>query len=72
MAKKTSSVKTGAAWFKYTENGKQYLSVKIDEANLPLTISEDKYLVLWEVPQEDKKTENSPDYYVHIAKTIEE
>ena len=44
MAKKVSSVKIGAAWFKFTENGKQYLSIKLDESIQPLTITPDKYL----------------------------
>lgn len=72
MAKKTSSTKIGAAWFKFTENGKQYLSIKLDEAIQPLTITSDKYLLLWEIPQEEQKTENSPHFTVHIAKTVEE
>ena len=72
MAKKTVSTKIGAAWYKFTENGKQYLSIKLDESIQPLTITPDKYLLLWEVPAEDQKSENSPAYTVHIAKTIEE
>lgn len=72
MSKKTVSTKIGAAWFKFTESGKQYLSIKLDESIQPLTITPDKYLVLWEIPSEDQKTENSPHYTVHIAKTIEE
>ena len=72
MVKKTVSTKIGAAWWKFTENGKQYLSVKLDESIQPLTITQDKYMVLWEIPQEDQKGENSPAYAVHLAKTIEE
>ncbi len=72
MAKKVVSTKIGAAWFKFTENGKQYLSIKLDESIQPLTITPDKYLVLWEIPQDDTTTDKSPHYSVHIAKTIEE
>jgi len=72
MAKKTVSTKIGAAWFKFTENGKQYLSIKLDDSILPLQITPDKYLLLWEIPAEEQKNENSPHYSVHIAKTVEE
>ena len=53
MAKKTSSVKVGAAWNKFSENGKQYIPIKFEEASLPLTITSDKSLMLWEIPQEE-------------------
>jgi uncharacterized protein (DUF736 family) len=72
MAKKVNSVKIGAGWYKFTENGKQYLSIKLDEAIQPLTITPDKYLLLWEISQEEQKTENSPHFTVHIAKNLEE
>lgn len=72
MAKKTVSTKIGAAWFKFTENGKQYLSIKLDDSIQPLTITPDKYLLLWEIPAEVQKTDNSPHYTVHIAKAVEE
>jgi uncharacterized protein (DUF736 family) len=53
----------GAAWWKYTENGKQYLSIGIDKELLPLAIREGKTLTLWEIPDEERKDkEKSPHY----------
>lgn len=62
-------MKIGAAWYKFTEDGKQYLSIKLDEAILPLTIQEDKYLTLWEIPESDRKSDNSPHYSVNLSKS---
>ena len=63
-------MQVGKAWFKASEiTGKMFLSVKIDEAALPLTITEDKFLTLWEIPQEERKTENSPHFSVHLSKS---
>lgn len=46
-----------------------FLSVSLDEAALPLTITEDKFLTLWEIPEEERKVENAPHYSVHINKS---
>ena len=63
-------MRIGSAWFKTSEkNGKMFLSVSFDEAALPLTITEDKFLTLWEIPEEERKVENAPHYSVHINKS---
>lgn len=63
-------MRIGSAWFKASENtGKMFLSVSLDEAALPLTITEDKFLTLWEIPEEERKTENAPHYTVHLSKS---
>ena len=63
-------MRIGSAWFKTSEkNGKMFLSVSLDEAALPLTITEDKFLTLWEIPEEERKVENAPHYSVHINKS---
>jgi hypothetical protein len=70
---KTSSVKIGAGWIKFTENGKQYISIKLEEAITPITIRDDRFLTLWEIPDEERKDkEKSPHYTLCIAKTTEE
>lgn len=63
-------MRIGSAWFKTSEkSGKMFLSVSLDEAALPLTITEDKFLTLWEIPEEERKVENAPHYSVHINKS---
>lgn len=63
-------MRIGSAWFKASENsGKMFLSVSLDEAALPLTITEDKFLTLWEIPEEERKAENAPHNTVHISKS---
>lgn len=52
----------GAAWWKFTENGKQYLSVSIDSELLPFAIREGKSLTLWEIPENERKSDKSPHY----------
>ena len=61
-------MRIGSAWIKTTDTGNVYLSVSIDEAALPLTLTEDKYLTLWEIPEADRKTENAPNYALVISK----
>jgi len=60
-------MRIGSAWIKTTDNG-VYLSVSIDAAALPLTLTEDKYLTLWEIPEVERKTENAPHYAVVLSK----
>lgn len=55
----------GAAWLKQKENGEYYQSVNFDKAILPLTITENKRLIL--KPNKNKtNNEKAPDYYVDI------
>jgi len=63
-------MRIGSAWFKASEKtGKMFLSVSLDEAALPLTITEDKFLTLWEIPEEERKADNAPHYTVHLSKS---
>ncbi|MBR3655248.1 MAG: hypothetical protein IKR34_02160 [Candidatus Gastranaerophilales bacterium] len=61
-------MRIGSAWIKTTDTGNVYLSVSIDEAALPLTLTEDKYLTLWEIPEGERKTENAPHYAFVLSK----
>ncbi len=66
-------MRIGSAWAKASEqNGKVYLSVSIDEAACPLTITEDKFITLWEIPEDERKSENAPHYSVHLSKKTKE
>lgn len=63
-------MRIGSGWVKVSEkNSKVYISISIDEAALPLNISEDKFLTLWEIPEDEKKVENAPHYSVHLNKS---
>ena len=46
-----------------------FLSISLDEAALPLTITEDKFLTLWEIPEDERKVENAPHYSVVLSKS---
>lgn len=62
----------GAGWIKHTESGKQYISIKIDVEILPLTITQDRFLTLFEIAEEDRKKENSPHYRLVMSKSDED
>jgi len=64
-------MRIGSAWCKASDkNGKVYLSVSLDEAALPLTITEGKFLTLWELSEDERKDkENSPHYSVSLSKS---
>ncbi len=61
-------MRIGSAWIKTSDSNGVYLSVSIDAAALPLTLTEDKYLTLWEIPEAERKTENAPHYAVVLSK----
>lgn len=58
--------KIGAAWLKTKEDGTHFLSIKIDEDLLPLTITEKQSLTLFERQTTDNSSENSPHYTLCI------
>lgn len=58
--------KIGAGWLKTKEDGTQFISIKIDEELLPLTITEKQSLTLFERPVTENTTENSPHYTLSI------
>lgn len=45
------------------------MSVSLDDAALPLTITEDKFLTLWEIPDNEQRAENAPHYSVNLSKS---
>ena len=63
-------MRIGSAWVKASEeSGKVFISVSLDDAALPLTITEDKFLTLWEIPESERKADNAPNYSVNISKS---
>lgn len=59
------SITIGKAWMNL-EDEKMRISVTLDKAVFPLTITADKRLSLTPIPEDRKTTENSPDYYVNL------
>lgn len=63
-------MRIGSAWVKASEEtGKIFISISLDDAALPLTIGEDKFLTLWEIPEGERKADNAPNYSVNISKS---
>ena len=61
----------GAAWQKFTENGKTYISIKVDDEILPLTLKENKTLTLWEIPESERNgNEKMPHYRLKISNLV--
>lgn len=56
----------GAAWKQRDKNNEPYLSCKIDEELLPLTIDETKRLAFF--PVKEKKSDNAPDFRIVLYK----
>lgn len=60
-------MRIGSAWVNASEeSGKVYISISIDDAALPLVITKGKSITLWEIPEEERKKENSPHYSVSM------
>ena len=57
----------GAAWWKFKEDGTQYLSISVNKELLPLAIREGKLLTLWEIPESERKKEKSPHYRLVLS-----
>jgi len=60
-------MKIGSAWHKYTDEGKEYISVALNKDALPLIITPDKSITLWANDVTEKTTEKSPQYSVSIS-----
>ena len=56
----------GAAWLVTKEDGKQFISLSFDKEILPFAITENRKINLWEIPQEKKTSEKSPDYTIDV------
>lgn len=54
----------GAGWKKKDKNDNPYISFSIDKPLLPFTIDEKKMIAAY--PVKDKKTENSPDFWLDV------
>lgn len=63
----TSNTTIGAAWYKVSEKGTTYLSVTVNPEILPLTITERHSLTLFEIPEKDRKSENSPGFRLVLS-----
>lgn len=62
----------GAAWIKFTENGKTYISIKVDDELLPFALRENKLLTLWEIPEEERKgNDKMPHYRLKISNSVQ-
>ena len=62
----------GAAWIKFTENGKTYISIKVDDELLPFALRENKILTLWEIPEEERNgNDKMPHYRLKISNTVQ-
>ena len=54
----------GAGRLKPDKNNELFISVKLDEGILPLTITDDKMLII--NPNRTKNDKTQPDYYIDI------
>ena len=54
----------GAGWLKPDKNKELFISTKLDEGILPLTITNEKMLTL--SLNKTKQEANQPDYYIEI------
>jgi uncharacterized protein (DUF736 family) len=58
--------KIGAAWLVTKEDGKQFISLSFDKEILPFAVTENRKINLWEIPQEKKTSDKSPDFTIDI------
>ena len=56
----------GAAWLVTKEDGKQFISLSFDKEILPFAVTENRKINLWEIPQEKKTSEKSPDFTIDV------
>ena len=62
----------GAAWIKFTKNGKTYISIKVDDELLPFALRENKILTLWEIPEEERNgNDKMPHYRLKISNPVQ-
>lgn len=64
---KKSSTTIGCAWYKVAENGQEYCPLAVNKELLPLTITDKHSLCLFPVAEEDRKSENSPNYRLVLS-----
>lgn len=55
----------GAAWIKSSDNGGYFYSITLDKGILPLTLTEDKRLIMRE-NKNKQNNEKAPDFYLDI------
>lgn len=59
----------GAAWWKFKEDGTQYLSLSFNKELLPFAIKEGRIITMWEIPETERKKENSPHYRIVLSES---
>lgn len=67
MAEKRSSTTIGCAWYKVADSGYEYYPMAFNKELLPLTITEKHSLCLFPVAEEDRKSEESPNFRVVMS-----
>lgn len=65
--KRKSYTTIGCAWYKVAENGQEYYPIAVNKELLPLTITDRHSLCLFPVAEEDRKSENSPNYRLVLS-----
>lgn len=63
---KQSSTTIGAGWYKVSESGQEYMSIKINNELLPLTITDKHSLVMFPIADEDRN-EASPTHRLVLS-----
>lgn len=66
--KKKSSTTIGCVWYKVSEGGNEYYPVSINDELLPLTITDKHSIVLFPIADEDRKSDNSPNFRIVLSK----
>lgn len=62
------STKIGAGWYKFSDNGAEYVNLSINKELLPLTITEEHSLILFAETDKDKKNELAPTHRLVLDK----
>lgn len=64
---KKSSTTIGCAWYKMSENGKEYYPIAVNKELFPLQLTEQHSLVLFPVAEEDRKSAESPNFRLVLS-----
>lgn len=67
MEKRKSNTTIGCAWYKVSENGKEYMPIAINKELLPLKLTEQHSLVFFPVAEEDRKNTESPNFRLVLS-----
>lgn len=66
-------MKIGNGWTKNTEDGKTYISISLDDTLCEVfpqlkAIEQNCFMTLFNIPKEERKTENSPGWVLNVDK----